>query len=232
MQTFLARISRMLTPRKRRAIALLGVVLIFVSASALGWIPLQIAIAWIKYVAWFLNFISPAATWIATAVIAWFTGTIYRINQDQLKHSRKAERAYVSGSAIVEYIQVPGTNGGVVQGAPRWLSVVVSNNGKTPAYVTGIAVNLCSDSGLPKPANLEQNYKQSTFLVDRWVSPGAKDEPTKLGFDFEVARGKIVYGRVYYVDIFQELHSSGFILRVLSRGTAAFEAPAEYISWN
>jgi hypothetical protein len=101
----------MLMKRKWQAIFLTvtAVALLLVGAWALGWIPAQatyceynpytehekcsvdqIATVVITYVGWFLNFISPAATWIATAVIGAYTIVLARVTGRQARLTRES----------------------------------------------------------------------------------------------------------------------------------------------
>jgi hypothetical protein len=58
------------------------------------------------------------------------------------------------------------------------------------------------------------------------------DAPTVLKYEVQETRGKIIYGRVYYTDIFRANRSSGFIMRIGSAGAVPFEAAAEYTAWD
>lgn len=71
-----------------------------------------------------------AVTAIATAVIGFFTITIWKINSDQLVHGRRVERAYVKMSH-----RPPGVMFG--SGFTRIdIELDVRNHGRTPARVT------------------------------------------------------------------------------------------------
>jgi hypothetical protein len=162
-----------------------------------------------------------------------------------LAHGRKIERAYVSGSAVIQSEPVddfPIPPGAVVLRAddgiasknprkilkPRWLLITVDNHGKTPAFISDIAVALCPTNELPAIPE----YLSAKRFADLRVSPGTVGLRTQFQFDFQQAGGKLVYGRIYYTDIFREEHSSGFILQVLSSTTGAFGAAPEYTAWD
>ena len=75
-----------------------------------------------------------AITAVATIVIAGFTGTLWKINRDQLKHGRRVERAYVKMSH-----NAPGILFG-----KDWrvdISVDVKNFGRTPARITDVLLS-------------------------------------------------------------------------------------------
>jgi len=173
-----------------------------------------------------------AITAIATGVIAYFTYTIWRASDDSLSHSRQVERAYVSADAKVIFrgkTEIVGT--GRIIAMPElpdsWLSIVLDNNGKTAAFVDEIAVVTCGVEMLtPKP-----DYRKSERLADISLSPGAREIPT-FRFDMRTVAGKIVYGRVYYTDIYKQRHSSGFIRHILSSMATSVEAAPEYTAWD
>src|SRR5258708_31169722 len=76
------------------------------------------------------TFITGLITAVATAVIAWFTGTIRKVNRDQLYHSRQVERAYVKISH-----HPPGL---IFGPAANHVSCALDakNHGRTPARIT------------------------------------------------------------------------------------------------
>jgi hypothetical protein len=151
------------------------------------------------------------------------------------EHLRNVERAYVSGGATIQWQMVEEIRitGNVLRpDRPRWLIVTVDNYGKTPAYVSHIAWGVCPESELPKPADLPADYERSKMLVQMNVKPGTEGLQTILRKEFSECTGKLVYGRFYYSDIFGNLHSSGFILRVTTNNTLPIEAPPEYTAWD
>jgi hypothetical protein len=174
----------------------------------------------------------------ATVMVAIFTWTIWRVNRSQLQRSREVERAYVSGGVVIEWEEtgehkmIPtgiGFNATSVPiTRPRWLIVTVDNHGKTPAFISEIAMTVCEVGALPGAPE----YETAKRLANLNVSPGTVGLRTQFVSDFKEAGGKLVYGRVYYTDIFRSPHSSGFILRVLSSTTGAAEAPSAYSEWD
>ncbi|MGD0023880.1 MAG: hypothetical protein ABSC37_04495 [Xanthobacteraceae bacterium] len=174
---------------------------------------------------------------VATVVVAWFTRTIYVINRNQLKFSRQVERAYVFARVVAKEEKIEGvTVKGIVMKHPVsvwYVDVALDNHGKTPAYVSELALSSCLVEELLKPADLPLDYERSKLLANVSVGPSATEIPTHRRRELREAAGKVMYGRVYYTDIFGDSHSSGFIYRVHQKGIAApFQAPPEYTAWD
>ncbi len=172
-------------------------------------------------------------TALATAIIAVFTATLWRATTESLSHSRQVERAYVSADAKVIFRgKSEAVRVGHIVAMPElptdpWLSIILDNNGKTAAFVDEIAVVVCDFDALPpKP-----DYSKSERLADLRLTPGAREIRT-FGFDMRTVGGKIVYGRVYYTDIYNQRHSSGFIRHILSSMAISVEASKEYTAWD
>ncbi len=174
-----------------------------------------------------------AFTALASFIIALFTGTIWAINRRQLKHSRVTERAYVSGGVFVQSERLYGDRGNLAPAAqlitlPRSLFISVDNHGKTPAFIHKIAVEVCREIELPDVPQYTDK-----MLVNISVSPGTVGQLTQIEFDYKDVANMVVYGRVYYSDIFDGQHSSGFIRWILGTPTGdAVEAPSAYLEWD
>jgi hypothetical protein len=175
-----------------------------------------------------------AITAVATAIIGYFTWTIWRVNRSQLNHARQVERAYVFARIVLRTEDLPG----MVQGTPTivhvpYVEVVFDNHGKTPADISELALDCCIVEALPKPSDLKIDYERSKLLANVQIGPGALEVRSHRKRELREAQGKVMYGRVYYVDIFGDQHSTGFIYRIFHVGIAApIEASAEYTSWN
>jgi hypothetical protein len=76
-------------------------------------------------------------TAIATAVSALFAFTIFLVNWRQLRHTRKVERAYISGGGPLD-----------ANDLNKFL-FTVNNYGKTPGILTEYAVEFCPLDGYP-----------------------------------------------------------------------------------
>jgi hypothetical protein len=183
----------------------------------------------------FIERFNGAFTFLATAIIAWFTRTIWSINKEQLRHSRRIERAYVSGGLAVKYETVKTRTIGIKrQGEhyeeitrPEAFIVTIDNHGKTPAFISDIAVEACHENDLPEVPH----YKQQ--LVDINISPETVGLHTLLSLDINQTNGWIVYGRVFYRDIFGDQHSAGFIKKVSGITISAIAPPNKlYTYWN
>jgi hypothetical protein len=75
-----------------------------------------------------------AITALATIFIGLFTGTIYKINRDQLRHTQTIERAYVKLSHTTPGIKIRSQTNFFE------LTIRVKNHGQTPATITDVLV--------------------------------------------------------------------------------------------
>jgi hypothetical protein len=153
-----------------------------------------------------------------------------------LSLSHQVERAYVFARVVLKTERISGIT---VQGTIRdpegvkFLDVVLDNHGKTPAYVSEIAISICFVEELPKGNELSADNNKSTLLANISLGPNATEIPTYRRRELRNVAGRIMYGRVYYTDIFGESHSSGFIYRIHQNGrTAPVEAAPEYTAWD
>jgi len=182
------------------------------------------------------NEISAGITALATIIVAWFTATIWLINRSQLIHSRQVERAYVSGGGAPQVQEtdlgtqtVPGVTGGSmtrhmgISRIPTGAFVVCVNNyGKTPAGLEWVGIGFCDAENVPETPSYRFLYRWD------WIQPGDRGRPI-----FTVAIPKLmtaVYGRFYYLDIFGDRHSCGFINEVGAEQNRSdpIPAPATY----
>jgi hypothetical protein len=147
-------------------------------------------------------------------------------------HIPKVERAYLSG----------GGGGGIVTShaagtAPdgSGTSVVmfrfdVNNFGKTPGELREIKYGF-----LPMPADettfhppIPPQYSETFFWQD-WYQPGVQSKSVPQLVTLPVVLPAIIFGRLYYYDIFDAGHSSGFILKMAPNGgTSPIKAPTSY----
>lgn len=155
-------------------------------------------------------------TALATIVIGIFTFTLWRSSEKDLDYRRTyTDRAYVSGglntlrSATGEF---------------RGVFVTANNYGKTLADVSEVAATLCDE--LPSCPTYDKKY------VRMILSPGASGLNTGIQFDGADKLGKVVYGRLYYTDIFRKPHSYGFVQKILPTGTISVVAPKTFIDWD
>jgi hypothetical protein len=156
-----------------------------------------------------------AITALATAAIAWFTWTIRQVNKSQLAHSHQVERAYISG-------------GFGKHDPPNRLFVSIHNNGKTPAIVDYLFIDVCPLGKLPPVSEILTKRKYVNYSVPPLTRI--------VGIDFfatwDGAPGHIFFGRFWYTDIFGDTHESGFALHPgKPDGMPAADAP-EYWKWT
>jgi len=173
-------------------------------------------------------------TAIATAVVAYFTWTIKTISNRQLAYTRPIERAYMSAGGFWERQSFTTTSptGHPVTG---WtytdnFELHINNHGKTPGRLLEIAVDFCDASAIP----LIPNYTRRTNLD--FIGPSTQSRPYG---GFAVPKNlvnPVVYGRLWYRDIFsEEIHSSGFIqgLSRDPRNSWLIDPPSEaYVAWD
>jgi hypothetical protein len=157
----------------------------------------------------------------ATVAIAYFTWTIKRINDNQLRHSHIVERAYISGGGA-PYLEtnerienITGITGGagitrrVIETRPTGrFNLCINNYGKTAGELRAFSVHFCDTNKVPANPAYERRYWND------WILPG--DRARHVTFiDIPPDRPETaVYGRLYYADIFGGRHSCGFINRI------------------
>jgi hypothetical protein len=177
-------------------------------------------------------------TALATAAIAIFTWTIWRVNRNELAHSHQVERAYISGGGAPEMRAEGRPMGSLTTGKIIHIpvptgrfTVHINNQGKTAGEIFEIAVEFCNAGAVPaKPVYNNRIHHHN------WIGPGTQSRslfsvpiPTDL-------TNLIVYGRFYYRDIFSDtMHSSGFIQDIdLRAGQSQSVAPPSraYTEWD
>lgn len=177
----------MLTPRKKQAICLIlvAIVLLLIGAWASGWIPAQaryceynlytehenctvdkIAIVGARYFGWFLNFISPAATWIATTVIGIYTIVLTCVTGRQAKLTREsidlARQEFTSTHR--PKILVYGLSFFGKPNQPIAVSFRYVNSGESTATITGVGTALVHLFKPTMPSEI--NFRHKDTKVD------------------------------------------------------------------
>jgi hypothetical protein len=158
-------------------------------------------------------------------VFAWQGWQLKRSVDLAKKRDRILERAYMSGGGVQER-EKRLLNGVVVLGGLTGkFEFHLNNHGKTPGELMKIAIEFCDSSNIPK----SPTYKPEPF--QDWIGPGTQSRAMKSK---EIPKGMTaVYGRVYYRDIFNLEHSSGFIQSLESDGgTWPLHAPEAYTSYD
>jgi len=153
-----------------------------------------------------------------------------KVSQDQIAHSHQIERAFLCG-------------GGGLKIHPNdsiFFGLDVQNYGKTPASLKAYVVCICDRDKLPSvPEYMTPGYKRETFFDEIPPSGG----PTKLLRLYPVIDAhygtKVVYGRFWYQDIWNEDHFFSFILSIAEKEGRGFgthadvsEASPEYTNWT
>jgi hypothetical protein len=151
------------------------------------------------------------ATALFTAVLAvstiflWLsTRRLWQVARIAAEHIPHVERAYVSGGATG------------VAGSPQQFAVTVDNYGKTPAFIGTIWANIVPEKELPDAPV----YDLPGFgrFGGQMLRPGTSGHFGAVVRLWDGTEGRVIYGRIWYRDIFKQCHSAGFILRILGPG--------------
>jgi hypothetical protein len=146
------------------------------------------------------------ATWVlgvigfGTGVVLYFT---LRATQKAAEHIPRVERAYVSGGA-------PG-----IVGSPH-SAVTIDNYGKTPAFIGTIWANIVPENELPDTPVYDP--PEFGWFGGQMLKPDTSGHLAGVTRLWDVIEGRVIYGRIWYRDIFKQCHSAGFILRILGLG--------------
>jgi len=165
------------------------------------------------------------------------TEAAQKVSQDQIAHSHKVERAYISGGGAQE-IEVVNRGTQTVRTAdgstmtidlgreniPTGNFVVCVNNyGKTAGELWEVGVGFCDAQNIPEVPIYDRQYRYD------WIQPGDRGRPI-LSIAIPKDRpASAVYGRFFYRDIFGNSHSCGFINRIARPDESVpILAPAAY----
>jgi len=144
----------------------------------------------------FLNMNGTAITAVETALIAFFTFTLWGATRAQRLHEREVTRAYVSG-------------GGPLDVQTDRFILTIDNYGQTPAYLIEFALEFCEIEHIPDvPRYATRGYERTRLRAT--IAPGTRSQTLRI---FPVPPDRtVVYGRFWYRDIWRKGHSFGFIL--------------------
>lgn len=134
-------------------------------------------------------------TALATGAVAYFTGTIWKINRSQLIHSREVERAYLWGGGSHD------------KKNPEVFVLTVNNYGKTPGLLTEFAIGFCSRTNVPATP---EYLVRETF--HDWIPPIHELIRPIAFINIPPIADPLIYGRFWFQDIWGSAHSIGFIL--------------------
>lgn len=140
---------------------------------------------------------------VSTIFLWWSTRRLWRVTRITAEHIPHVERAYVSGGAAG------------VDKSPEHFAVTVDNYGKTPAFIGTIWANIVAENELPDTPVYDP--PDFGWFGGQMLKPGTSGHPTVVRL-WDTIEGRVIYGRVWYRDIFKQCHSAGFILRILGPG--------------
>jgi hypothetical protein len=150
-----------------------------------------------------------------TLILAFFTGTLWWATRKLVRASPRIERAYISAGlgGREDHRFCPGIN----------------NYGKTPATVHHILIGICEVAELP---TIPEIHKRQ--WVNYSIPPTPRTIPahnTWIVATSPIGDNTVFFGRIWYTDIFNEMHQSGFALYVGREGVPAVDAPAYWV-WD
>ena len=164
-----------------------------------------------------------AITALSTLIIAVFTWTLWWANRIQTKHTREVERAYISGG------------GPLSRNDPGILCFTVDNYGKTPAVMLEYVVTFCPLNNIPPTPIYDRIGFPRTTFTDR-IPPGTMGRHiNNISIPNNIPRPLLAYGRYWFLDIWEDEHSSGFVLLIEAAGTHGHVPagiPRRYIDWD
>lgn len=163
-----------------------------------------------------------AAEWIALVAAfaalasAAFAGTIWKVNKRQLEHTRKVDRAYVSGGG-------PGN-------PPHGPFVLtIDNYGRTPATLIEYAVDFCEVTAIPR----EPTYLAADFDRVRLRAIYPPDTTSEVAvIPYGNLKQPVVFGRFWYEDVWKEPHYFSFILRLPPTDPLPANISPAYTAWT
>jgi hypothetical protein len=139
--------------------------------------------------------------------------------QISAEHIPRVERAYLSGSGTARRAvmftdpTIPATAKMVAT-----FGFDINNFGKTPGELFEIKYGFLA---IPTDPNFvapgPPQYTERLFWQD-WYRPGIQSREIPWRVEIPPRFPLIIFGRLYYRDIFGQKHSSGFILRIESSG--------------
>ena len=139
-----------------------------------------------------------------STIFLWLsTRRLWRVTRIAAEHIPHVERAYVSGGATG------------VENLPEHFAVTADNYGKTPAFIGTIWANIVPENELPDTPVYDP--PGLGLFGGQMLKPGTSGHFTAVRL-WDLIEGRVIYGRIWYRDIFKQCHSAGFILRILGPG--------------
>jgi len=99
---------------------------------------------------------------------------------------------------------------------PEHFAVTVDNFGKTPAFIGTIWANIVPENELPDTPVYDP--PEFGWFGGQMLKPDTSGHFVGVTRVWDVIEGRMIYGRIWYRDIFKQCHSAGFILRILGPG--------------
>jgi hypothetical protein len=140
---------------------------------------------------------------VSTIALWWSTRKLWRVTRIAAEHIPHVERAYVSGGATG------------VENSPEHFAVTIDNYGKTPAFIGTIWAKIVPQDELPDTPVYDP--PEFGWFGGQMLKPQTSGHPTVVRL-WDVVEGRVIYGRIWYRDIFKQCHSAGFILRIRGPG--------------
>jgi hypothetical protein len=139
---------------------------------------------------------------ISTILLWLSTVGLLRATRRAAEHIPRVERAYISGGAN---FPTRTLYTGDIQADASRLVVTINNYGKTPAFIGTVAVPTC-DKLEPKFSGPWQRQEWKGYVLP------APTHNLLSDVDCNYEKDKIIFGRIWYRDIFMKCHSCGFAL--------------------
>jgi hypothetical protein len=153
-----------------------------------------------RYTLWLAGFTGILS--VSTIFLWWSTRQAAFAAKAAAEHIPRVERAYIRGGT--------GQQRPVDDGVQ--LFVTMNNYGKTPAFVGTITVSICPEAALPAIPKYETGIFRGYVLATNTDDKTAF--PSDVSCIWDRRPDQIVFGRIWYRDIFNDCHSSGFILHL------------------
>ena len=94
-------------------------------------------------------------------------------------------------------------------------AVTIDNYGKTPAFIGTIWAKIVPEDELPDTPVYDP--PEFGWFGGQMLKPQTSGHPTVVRL-WDVVERRVIYGRIWYRDIFKQCHSAGFILRIRGPG--------------
>jgi hypothetical protein len=137
---------------------------------------------------------------ISTILLWLSTRKLWKVTGIAAGHIPQVERAHVSGGAVR------------LTNDPHQFMVTINNYGKTPAFIGTIWAEIVPESTLPAVPVYEE--RQLGKFGGQVLPSGVMGCPAGIMRHWNGNAGQVIYGRIWYRDIFKQYHSGGFVLRI------------------